>query len=45
MLIDQTIMNFIANIEQIAAQLKDIGAVVDDKQIMGKILFSLPPSV
>lgn len=38
-------MNFVANIEQAAAQLRDIGVVVDDKQIMGKILFSLPPSL
>jgi hypothetical protein len=35
-------MNFIARIEQIAAQLKDIGAAVDDTQILAKIQVSLP---
>jgi hypothetical protein len=35
-------MNFIAGIEQIAAQLKVIGAAVDDTQIMAKILVSQP---
>ena len=38
-------MNFIAGIEQIAAQLRDIGAAVDDTQIMAKILVSLPSSL
>lgn len=38
-------INFIAGIEQIAAQLKDIGAAVDDTQIMTKILVSLPSSL
>jgi hypothetical protein len=35
-------MNFIAGIEQIAAQLKGIGAALDDTQIMAKIVVSLP---
>jgi hypothetical protein len=39
---DQSIMNFIAGIEQIAAKLKVIGAAVDDTQIMAKILVSQP---
>ncbi len=38
-------MNFVAGIEQIAAQLKDVGATVDDTQIIAKILVSLPPSL
>lgn len=42
---DQSMINFIAGIEQIAAQLKDIGAAVDDTQIMTKILVSLPSSL
>lgn len=36
-------MNFVAGIEQIAAQLKDIGAALDDTHIIVKILVSLPP--
>jgi len=35
-------MNFVAGIEQIAAQLRDIGAAVDETQIIAKILVSLP---
>jgi hypothetical protein len=42
---DQSIMNFIAGIEQIAAQLRDIWGGVDDTQIMAKILVSLPSSL
>lgn len=38
-------MNFIAGIEQIAAQLRDIGAAVDETQIIAKILVSLPSSL
>lgn len=41
----QSIMNFIAGIKQIAAQLKDIGAALDATQIMAKILVSLPSSL
>ena len=41
---DQSVMNFISSIEQIAAQLNDVGAKVDDTQIVAKILVSLPPS-
>ena len=43
--LDQSIMNFIAGIEQIAAQLRDIWGGVDDTQIMAKILVSLPSSL
>ena len=35
-------MNFVAGNEQIAAQLRDIGAAVDETQIIAKILVSLP---
>jgi len=43
--VDQSIMNFIAGIEQIAALLKDIGAAQVDTQIMAKILVCLPFSI
>ena len=42
---DQSIMNFVAGIEQIAAQLRDIGAAVDETQIIAKILVSLPSNL
>lgn len=41
---DQNVMGFVAGIEQIVAQLRDIGAKVEDAQIIAKILVSLPPS-
>lgn len=43
-LVDQSVMGFIAGVEQIAAQLRDAGAVVDEAQVIAKVLVSLPPS-
>lgn len=37
-------MAFIASVEQMAAQLKDLDSPVSDLQIMAKIIMSLPPS-
>lgn len=40
----RSVMGFVASIEQIAVQLKNLQSPVSDIQIMAKILMSLPPS-
>lgn len=40
----QSVMAFIASIEQMAAQLRDLESPVTDVQVMAKIIMSLPPS-
>lgn len=41
---DQTIMSFIAIVEQMAAQLRELKAPVSETQMMAKIIMSLPAS-